>query len=290
MATMISETQTNLLIGESGAPVGDLSQVFTGQVLGQANHRLYRQHRVYTQRISLLPGTNATLGAPIKVYALSTKWTVMGALEEARRVYEKAVSEERALHGTSRWHDFRIACDTVANTLGAFGVNSASPPTMSVSPALAGEYDISSIECADGNTRQFHTDGASGSSSYNVFEEFDQMGRANSDPTTAVSGGYGEATPGLESADSNRLLEQGNNPPYGAGNDPRGNTWVEVGQLYRDPSGHVLSTGFFEAPLGLILVKGYTPTQNVPFLRLEAKAGNYKGVHSVDIPAARMRG
>lgn len=281
-------TQTNILLGEGGAPVGTISRIFTGQVLGQANNRLYRQHRVYTQRISLLPGTNATLGAPIKVYALSTKWTVMNALKTARAVYEKAMKEERALHGTSRWHDFRISADIIANTLGAFGSSRASPPAMTPSSLDEGEYDISSITCEDGNVRLFTVQGSTDATGYNVWEEFEEMGSTSSSPQTPESGGYGEAFAGNDDANADRLLEQGNLPPYSEDNDPRFGTWVEVGQLYRDTSGHVLSTGYFDAPLGLILVTGYQPTQDVPFLRLEAKAGNYKGVASEDIPAAKL--
>lgn len=281
-------TQTRVLIGESGTVTGDLSRIFTGQVLGQANNRLYRQHRTYVQRISLLPNTNATLGAPLRVYALSTKWTVMRSLATARAVYEQAMKEERATHGTSRWHDFRVSCDTIANTLSAFGVDGSNPPSMTHAPLPLGEYDFSSVTDTAGNNRIFITDGATTTSAYNVFEEFDEMGRADISPTTASLGGYEQAMPGLVEADAVNLLERGNNPPYDNANNPREGTWVEVGQLYRDPTGHVLSTGFFEAPLGLILVKGYTPTADTPFLVLEAKAGKYKGVDSTDIPAAKM--
>ena len=281
-------TQTKVLIGESGAVIGDLSKMFTGQILGQANNRLYRQHRVYTQRLSLLPSTGATLAAPIKVYALSTKWPVMGALRAARAVYERAMKEERALHGTSRWHDFRISCDSVANTLSAFGHSRSSPPAMSPSALDQGEYDQSSIVCEDGNTRIFTTEISTGATQYNVFEEFEEMGSISSSPSTPEAGGYEQALPGLNDTNAANLLQQGNLPPYSEDNDPRFGTWVEVAQLYRDVSGHVLSTGFFEAPLGLILVKGYTPTQDIPFLLLEAKAGKYKGVDSTDIPAAKM--
>jgi len=281
-------TQTRVLLGESGAPVSDLSQVFTGQVLGQANNRLYRQHRTYMQRISLLPNAPATISAPIRVFALSTKWTVMRSLMTARAVYEQALKEERALHGTSRWHDFRISCDTVANTLSAFGIDSSNPPTMTNAALPQGEYDLSSITDSAGNVRIFVTDAATSTTAYNVFEEFDEMGRADISPTTASLGGYEQAMPGLVEADAVNLLERGNNPPYDNANNPREGTWVEVGRLYRDPTGHVLSTGYFEAPLGLILVKGYQPEQNTPFLVLEAKAGKYKGVDSTDIPAAKM--
>lgn len=282
-------TQTRILLGESGVPTGsDLHKFFTGQILGQANHRLYRQHRTYVQRVSLLPTANATLAAPVRVYALSTKWTVMGALRTARAVYERAMKEERALHGTSRWHDFRISNDIVANTLSAFAHDRNAAPAMNPDALVQGEYDNSSILCEDGNTRIFTIDLLTAATQYNVFEEFEEMGSASTSPSAPETGGYEQAFPGVSDANANQLLEQGNNPPYGIDNDPRTGTFVEVGRLYRDVSGHVLSTGFFEAPLGLVLVKGHTAEQNVPFLTLEVKAGKYKGVDSTDIPAAKM--
>jgi hypothetical protein len=283
-------TQLNILLGEGGTPVNATSKFFTGQVLGQANNRLYRQHRTYVQRVSLLPSTNATLGTPLKVFALSTKWTVMSALMEARAQYERAMKEERADSGMSRWHDFRISADMTANTLQAFGANHNTFPAATYAELDNGEYDSSSVRDAAGNDRLFVINGSTSTARYNVFEEFDQQGRTSAMPDTADSGGYDDIISAVDPENVQHLLDAGNLPPYQEQNNPRSGLWCEVAQLYRDPSGHVLSTGYFEAPLGLIIVEGVIPTQDEPFLRLEVKAGKYKGVDSQDIPARVKRG
>jgi hypothetical protein len=283
-------TQTNILVGEGGAPINATSKLFVGQALGAVNNRLYRQHRTYTARISLLPQTNATLAAPLKVYALSTKWTAMGALMEARAQYERAMKEERADSGTSRWHDFRVSADMIACTLQAFQADHNTFPGASYGELDTGEYLTSTIRDAAGNDRQFTISGATSTSRYNVFEEFDQQGRTSAMPENSDSGGYDDIVDGNDEQNVSHLLDSGNLPPYQEQNNPRNGLWVEVAQLYRDPSGHVLSTGYFDAPLGLIITEGVVPIQDEPFLRLEVKPGKYKGVASEDIPAAKRRG
>lgn len=282
------DAQREFLLGNSNASaVGTTAVVHADRLASEANHRLYRQHRGYNVRLSLLTNTVASLAQPVEVWALAPNWKVIKALQVAKQMYDEATVEELLTSGKSRWHDFRITMDVTADVLEGYGKNAAGVAGASYNPFVAGEYDFSTITDQAGSNLDFHLVANTNAFGYNVFEEFDQMGRASPDPVSTVPpGGYGGLLPGLDQNDLTELLEEGNNPPYDSQNNPRNGAWVQIAELYRDPSGHVLSTGYFDAPLGIIVVRhAHTIEQNVPFLRLEYAAGSYKGIKSSPLGA-----
>lgn len=255
----------------TGAP-GPHSLIQVDRVLSAVNHRLYRQHMSYTCRVDL--DTDQTF--PVReVYALAPTWYVMNSLREAKRAHDDAMKEERAHVGQARWYDFRINPNFAGtvNQLGAYGLDSGGAST-AVS-VTGGEYSFSTIEDASGTARAFTLRGATSATSYNVFEEYDSMGNVSDSPETPASGGYDGVRSELEEENMASLLSRGNAPPYNP--DTWNVVWVKVGELYQSADGNSSkSTGFFEAPLGLIYIPNHAATSTN--ISLKVKAGTYKGV------------
>lgn len=252
------------------------SMIQVDKLLSNVNHRIYRQHMNYTCRVNLEDeGTTPV----IDVYALMPSWYVMNALRTAKRVHDEAMKEERAAVGQARWYDFRIEPDlTLAESLKARGLDKS---LANADVDRAGyEYVFSQVEDANGNARTFVLSSATSGSVYNVFEEYDAMGNISNDPVTIAAGGYDELHAGNEAENQVYLLSRGNSPPY---NPTTWNVvWVKVGTLYRNAQGDASrSTGFFEAPLGVIYIPNHASVADQ--LSLEVKAGTYKGVQAVPI-------
>lgn len=241
------------------------------RLLGSNGHRLYRQCGNYRMKIDLLDSAETPV---VRVFALANHWFVKRAIQTARDVHDTAMAEERALTGQSRWYDFRIDDNTGAESLlhcaasTAFGSPTAIP--------MAGEAPVSLIEDVAGTPRSFVLQGA-GATNYQIFAEYDKLGNTANDPVLASTGGYDGAVATIESENSANLQEFGNTPPYNSTN-LLDQVFVEVGTLYRQPSGaQRLSTGFFDAPLGLVFLQ-YASTGLNPGLAVEFASGKYKGV------------
>ena len=261
-------------MGDTTGVPGPNSLIQVDKVLSEVNHRLYRQHMSYTARVDL--STDADFGR-VEVYALAPTWYVMNSLREAKRVHDVAMKEERAHAGQARWYDFRINPNFSAsvNSLGAYGLDSGGAGA-AVS-TTGSEYAYSAIMHPDGTTRSFVLRGATSGTSYNVFEEYDAMGNVSDSPETPVSGGYDGVDATMEAENIAALQARGNAPPYNT--DTWNVVWVKVGELYQTAGGNSSkSTGFFEAPLGLIYIPNYASIGTNISLRV--KAGKYKGVHA----------
>lgn len=269
--------------------------------LNLVNRRLYRQNKVYCAKVRLSNPNEDT--RPIGVYVLRNTWSVRKALHTAKKVYDQAVSEERAQVGNARWHDFRIV--TQGNTMWEtsratfpFLVNGPSAEYRPVTEGVIGEYDFSSVAATDTNgveqVRAFTLKDASTPFDYSVFEEFQNMGpRTMASPVSPSPGGYDRAR-GTDFEDANvlDLLDEGNNPPYDPENLNLGTAWVKVGEIGRLANGGmVTSTSYFEAPLGVVVLQDYglraNSGQPLPigsnFVEVVCKEGDYKGVSAYDI-------
>lgn len=257
----------------SGAPQPN-SCIQVDRLLSATQHKLYRQHMTYTCKLNLF--TDAAVGE-IEVYTLMPSWYVMGAIKAAKRIHDQVMKEERSEAGQARWYDFRIEQDlTLTEELEAAGLNQAGVATYV--GVTGGEYLYSQIQDAAGNNKTFSLVNASAANRYNIFEEYDAMGNVSADPQTPAAGGYDDALAEMETANIDDLLQRGNVPPYNP--DTWDAVWVKVGNLYQTAAGtQRLTTGFFEAPLGLIYLPGYVATSNI--LQLEVASGNYKGVKAV---------
>ncbi len=307
VGTTASATQRNFSVAQVGpGPAAQRSMVQIDRCLNLANRRLYRQHKVYTAKIELSNPNETT--TPISVYALRNTWAVRKSMSLAKHIYDKAVREERAVVGNARWHDFRINpsgswAGTDYKTLPvAIDANTIQYRALTTGSAADGEYEYSAVEVTTSSgteqSKDFTITGSSSATRYSIFAEYQAMGPTTSEnPVFNSTGGYDRAT-GTSFEDENvqDLLNKGNLPPYDAGDLGLDSAWVKVGEIGRNASGGmVTSTGFFEAPLGLVLLDGYSVVLAEPgsigdFLPLdtqvidvEVKQGDYKGVMAHDI-------
>jgi hypothetical protein len=273
------DTQLTYPVGRvTPLAAGRQFEIVVPQLLSANGHRLYRQHGCYQVKVNLLDG-NAQ--AEVKVYALANHWFVKRSIQQAKAIYDAAVSDERAVATEGRWNDFRIGSESGFELLGTL-LQSAPVSTATGALTSAGEYLYSRIRDAAGVTKDFRLNGPSGAGGYNVFEEYDNMGNTARHPqqaSPATVGAYDGAVETVDEQNMADLVIRGNDPPYDSTN-LRDQVFVQVGSLYHDPvtGAQRLSTGFFPAPLGFVWLDYGTENRN-PTLELELKSGKYKGVH-----------
>jgi len=296
MGTNSSATQRTFPVvseNQSG-PIQGGCLIEGDRILSLGNRRLYRQHRTYRMKINLISAT-APQG-DIPVYALMNNWYNRKALSTAKEMFDYAVSEERAVVGSSRWNDFRIKPELFASGAGSnaptgfpqvLDFGGLNPTVIDYGVAGTGEYNYSEVEVG-GTATRFSLGIPTASGVYNVFEEFNKMGpNPPESPTGAITGGYDLVDATFEKEEVQELLNKGNLPPYEANlTSVTPQVWVLVGTLGVSGTGDLrTTTGFFDAPLGTVWIPGSTwPfAGDKPQLEVEYAAGDYKGVLSADI-------
>jgi hypothetical protein len=293
MGTNSSATQRKFDIGvpTTGAALQGFI-VEAPRVLSLMNRRLYRANRMYRMKLTLNSGTTDTVDIP--VYALANNWYTRKAINLAKTMFDLAVEEERATVGSARWNDFRIKPDIAATQVPSSDALTALPFVYEydgdkavIQYGTTGEYNYSEVEVS-GAPKSFSIGRASSADRYNIFEEFDNMGpNSQESPIGTVTGGYDLVDANFNEEEVQELLNKGNLPPYEG--DLTGTTpqvWVEVGRLGQLSSGNAqLTTGYFDAPLGLLWVPSVVLGDETatPKLNVEFESGDYKGVMSLDI-------
>lgn len=260
------------------------------RALSLVNRRLYRQGRVYRCKLSIEDKSASYTSQP--VYALANNWYVRKSIALARDMFNMAVSEERAVVGSARWNDFRIKGELdngIANILYPQLLEMQGTNIQTLGYGSTGEYNYSEVEVA-GNSKNFTiATQTNATQRYNIFEEYEKMGpNAPESPMGTSFGGYDLIDASFEVEEVQELLDKGNLPPYDAEQAGFLPVWIKVGELFSDPgtSAFSMSTGYFDAPLGLIWLPNLalpTLSEDVSDLFLECAAGDYKGVHSVNI-------
>ena len=257
-------------------PAANIMRIDTPKFLSQVNHRLYRQSRTYD--VSVKIDANVADGTTVDVYALADTWYLKGALKLAKTAWDTANAEEIAMNGgkTARWNDFRIIADVTGSS--SAQVSQFDWQTLNQRQFTAGEFVDSIVVDQAGVSRTFCIDAPS-PAQYNIFEEYDEQSGTNTDPTVPSTGPYTGLLPNLETAAAAAISDSGNNPPYSATGYGNG-VWVKVGTLHLAAGRHRLSTGFFRAPLGAVVLTGVGPLGDVADIQIEVKGGDYKGVMS----------
>ena len=255
-------------------PAGNRVLADVPKLLSQINHRLYRQSRVYEVNISIdadLPDDTS-----LDVYALADTWMVQKALQMAKDAFDASNSEElEMLNGrVARWNDFRVAPGV--SGLGSYQATTFLKGTLAATPYTVGEFNFSTVVDQTGSLRTFHW-GNPTSAQYSIIEEYDASGNTNFDPTYPATGPYNGLLPGLEAGAAYALQQEGNKPPYDE-QDIGQAIWVKVGTLHLGPGRQRISTGFFKAPCGMVIVDGAGVLGSNGNLSMEVKAGDYKGV------------
>ncbi len=188
------------------------------------------------------------------------------------------MEEERALGSQARWYDFRIQPHDSAGASWEYLHPQAATAPGSVATAIvpAGEYQYSQVRDTLGNDRAFALFGSTTASQYQIFTEYDNTANVSRDPVSNVTtGAYDEIDGAIEEENLVQLQARGNEPPYSSTTHPSGLV-LEHRQLFRTATNQVTSTGFIDAPLGLVWIQvgsGQSPPISVEFAK-----GDYKGV------------
>ena len=257
-----------------------------GQCLSMINHRLYRQGRLYRVRVSI---TSPIAIAGAAVTTLPDTWWARTAYNKVRKLWTDRIGKIKKEQGTNaavgRWNDFKVGYDETHRN--AF--TSAKLPelvtdatgTQAGFTAGNAEWNLSSLIDNDGNTNTFRMLGtASTSNVVNIVDAYADITNIFSpDPgQTGVGAGiYGDFLPEAGAGDT--LMDtQGDYPPYNEVDFPQHEV-LQSQLVCTDPSAagiQRLSSGYFDAPLGIIRIAA--PTNNE--LTIEVQAGDYKGVHA----------
>lgn len=256
-----------------------------GKTLSQANRRLYRYGRYYNVKIDLEADSNTQFD----VFALRDDWAVQKGFQLAFEAYQKATADERAMMSESqiaRWEDFRID----DNVPGAVPVGPVLSETGNETYLIAqGEHAITSVVDATGVQHTFVWTGT-GANVYNILAEYDKAGNAQTTPQSLVAGNelpYIDLESDVDGLQANNLEAFGDNPPYDRDGVNAEDPFVKIATLVSNsPNAQKLSTGFFDAPCGLVMIVqndtagSPTPSDIRGRYSLTVKSGDYKGVHA----------
>ena len=255
----------------------------TARALSVINRRLYRYARVYPVSISMTPVAD---GQQVEVYALRDDWAVHQGMKMAYRQYLKNTADERKNLGThvARWEDFRVD-DGVAATNNTL-LPKLHDPTFTGSGAIlsSGEFALSNV-VDQSNTRRTFTWGTPGGGQYGILQEYDKSGNAQGDPSSLVADApYVDIDSEVNEGTHDDLQGDGNLPPYDQGGVNAGTPWVKIATLGAGAAGQQrLSTGFFNAPCGLVVLVGNSATWNSDSMMFEVQKGQYKGVGGMSL-------
>jgi hypothetical protein len=268
-------TQRLISVAQPTGPAAVDAQIDVAKILSQTNHRLYRQSRVYD--VSVTIDSNVADGTTVDVYALADTWMVHKALQLAKTSWDESNAEEmKMLHGkVARWNDFRV--ETGLTGVGGLDAVNFLKGTLAATPFTAGNFENAQVVDQAGQTKVFSW-GAPSISRYSIIEEYDASGNTSADPEIPVTGAYNQLLPNLEPGAAAALQSVGSKPPYDR-TDIGQAIWVKVGTLHLSTGRQRLSTGFFSAPCGLVVLRGVGWLSD-PDIQVEIKSGDYKGVRS----------
>jgi hypothetical protein len=249
-----------------------------GRCLSQANRRLYRYGRVYKSKIDLEPDSNTVF----EVYTLRDDWAVHQGFKLAYEAHRKNSEDEAAMMADSqkaRWADFRARVGIAGDQPVGPQFNNGS--IGGVANLLnQGEFAETFVVDGAGAARTFTWAPVASSSEYSILAEYDKVGNAQTTPSSTVSGmAYDDLDSTIDASMMNQLETQNDNPPYDRDSVNATHPWVKIATLdSSNPNAMKLSTGFFNAPCGLILVVQAAYSDIAGKYSLTVQAGDYKGV------------
>ena len=250
----------------------------TARNLSVLNRRLYRFGRNYECKVDV---RHDYAGPVIEVFALRDDWAVQKAFQMAYQKYVENTADERknlSSNMIARWEDFRVRDGlTLAK-------NDSRPimhtPAGAASVLNDGEFQLSTVVDGADTTRTFSW-GAAAADRYSILAEYDKVSSAHNEPDTRTADApYLNIDTNIDETVHDNLQGNGDAPPYSQDGVNSGSPWVRVAVLGGTAGTQKLSSGFFTAPCGLILLKGYGSDDATYPASLEVKAGGYKGVHA----------
>jgi hypothetical protein len=284
------QRQVNL----AGNSAGTVHVLDVGRTLSVCNHRLYRQGKTYQLKIDIDNRANATSGpAQYEVYALADTWYVQKAWQLARATYLTATAGERSMMSKqkiARWEDFRVTAGVAGVTI----LPKQYSESLGSANNASGEFQNTAMTLADGSTTRTFTWGSTPSASeWSMLQEYDTAGSTDDSPDNADAGNPYQGVDGdVHEAQMDIIADRGNSPPYNA-DSFSDNVWVKVATLDNSgagnpggPTGHSrMSTGFFNAPCGLVVIKSSISHTLAGDISMTVKSGQYKGVAAMNMGA-----
>lgn len=248
--------------------------VVAPNVCSMINRRHYPATGVYECNIMLNP---TVVTGQLEVYVLKDNWDTIGAIRQAYKAYRDATSEER--ENTSmlpRWEDFRIAHNTGLTEMTPFVYNQGTGPFA----MTLGEFELSNVVDAAGTVKSFSIQGPATLTTYDILAEWSESGNVDASKSNLSTTGlaYSGLEENLDGAQMAQLRTEGNLPPYDEdGNDGLSSPWTKVATLTNATTGADgrISTGFFRAPLGMIIVTGADANG---WGILQIREGSHKGI------------
>lgn len=266
------------------------------------NGRLYRQCRTYNVSFSLIPAPihDGSTQVNLEFFTLPNNYFTHGAIKYAYDTYQDMMADEKeAGIKPAKWHDFHI---NEQNPTGVWEYGGAALTDGTADGgwvALPADESISdsSVTDAGGTSQGFHLLGNL-ANSFNIFREYAKKLNYRPQPGTTSSDQPYDGLLDLDDADV--LAERGDQAPY----DRDWSTMIPDDTTVDDDAGQQLlvhrasvsyksngaqgrlSTGRFDAPLGLVWIRKYAAGgesafgTSIPELTLNLTPGDYKGVRS----------
>lgn len=248
--------------------------------LSKTNHRLYRQSRVYQLKLDITPDFDPA--QTVEVFTIRPTWMNMKAYQFAYKQFVKNSEEERSPGNDARWNDFRVKLGTGTASLSPRVLEEMNTTEDSVP---SGEYIFTEVHGPSNGQNHFTWVGSTGSGEYNIVQEYDLTANTDAEPSTAIgTAPYDGLDDDISDGQKDHLQNHGNLPPYAATSLDR-DVFTKVATLQAaGATAQRLSSGFFDAPCGFVLVRTSAPVPitsdtKTQFI-LTAKSGDYKGVHA----------
>lgn len=274
--------RTGRLFRQSPDMIGPNCEINVEKLLSKVNRRLYRHGRTYTMKLDL--DANTENAGQIEVFALADSWMNHKAFKMSYDMYRENSADERARlkeGNIARWEDFRTRSGAGITTLDPLQYDSAFNAVV----LNTGEFNLTQVVDSAGVSRGFTWDDAANPALYNILGEYDKAGNAQVSPESATGDmPYDDLMSDDSAVMASKLQTNGDAPPYDQDGVLADSPWVKVGVLSAGGAsltGQRLSTGFFEAPCGFVIMKTTAPGGVVQGnLQWTVKAGDYKGVHA----------
>lgn len=268
--------QRMMSIAQAPGAAANIGYTNVARSLSRVNHRLYRESRTY--ECSVIIDGNVADATTVDVYALADTWYLKGALKLAKSAWDASNAEEIAMNNgrTARWNDFRIN-DGISGAGNMFPVQ-FDKGNLNPGQITDGEFIFSKVVDQTGTSRSF-TLGTPSAAEYGIFDQYDLQAGTSADPELPSTGPYSGLLPNLSAAAADHISDDGNLPPYrqqGYGDA----IWVKVGTLHLASGRQRLSTGFFTAPMGHVVLVGVGTIGDSADIQINVKSGDYKGVMS----------
>jgi hypothetical protein len=275
--------QRHIEVRDGAISTSNINIMDVPQFLSKVNHRLYRQSRSYRCKINL--ATLPSRGA-VEVYALRDTWFLQKAYQMAKDTFDKNTAEERSVmspKSMARWQDFRIHI----HPKNGVTYNDLNPAIRDDSLALQdltiGEFELSLVHKEDGTAMSFGLFDLT-NSRWSIVQEYDRSANTDNSPedeTNLNVAAYSGLDDDVQDQSRLHLSTAGNAPPYDSNSLDGNKLFRKVATIGIQADGaggqvNKLTTGFFDAPLGAILL---VTSDNPGSIELEVQSGDYKGVH-----------